>query len=151
MGRDDLVQKMRLAYRKTKFKSPVAFPSYERGESRQAIYMGLDELLQLETLAVAQNDRNGNDLASRDGLVTMRGRPLHWVPQLDADTDNPLYFIDWSVFYPVFLAGWHMKETVSMQAAHQHTVSATHLDMTWNLVCKDRRRTAVLVTAADND
>jgi hypothetical protein len=147
----DLVTKMRKAFSFTKFKSPVAFPSYERGASRQAIYCGYDELASLEVLAVQQNDQNGNDLASRDGLVTLRGRPIHWVPQLDADSDNPLYFIDWSVFYPVFLGGWSMKESPTIMAPNQHTVQTVHIDMTWNLVCKDRRRNAVLVTAADND
>jgi len=28
---------------------------------------------------------------------------------------------------------------------------AQHVQMMWNLVCKNRRRQAVLVTAADND
>lgn len=144
--KDDVVQKMRRAYRKIGFKSPVAIPSYQRGSTRYVIYTNIDVMEGFEELGEAQNENLGRDLASMDGEMVFRGNAVRWVPYLDANTDDPIMFVDWGCLYPVFLSGEYMKEQgPDRLVGYQHTVHRVDIDTTWNLMCHDRRRLAVLV------
>ena len=70
---------------------------------------------------------------------------------LESDTDNPIYFINWSVFYIVLMEGMGLTETpVKPVAGQSQTVSGQFI-LVWNTACTDRRRLAVLSTAADNN
>lgn len=144
---DDLVKKMRKAQVFTDFESPVSIPSYDRGANDYVIYMNYTVLSGLEDIAAKQNDKLGFDVASTDGKVTFRRQPCEWVPYLEDDDNSPVIFINWSVFYPVFLKGWYMKETGPKPAPNQHNVSHVFIDFSGNFKCTDRRRNAYLSTA----
>ena len=140
----DLIKKLREAYRRINFKAPVATAGYERGAPRRVIYVNHDTISALEDLGENQNENLGRDLASMDGKMCFRGIPIQWVPQLDSDNGDPVVMIDWSVIYPVFLKGEYMNETAMDRSPDQHTVFRTFIDLTWNLLCVDRRRLAIL-------
>ena len=148
---DDLIRKMRKAFAFTGFITPVPHPDYSRGEDRYVIYCPYDELAEMEILAEKRNDNLKSELAHFNGQTTFRGNPIRWVPQLDSDSDNPIYFINWAVFFPIFLEGEYLVETPPAPAPNQHRVMQTFVDMTWNSRCTNRRRLAVLSTAAAND
>jgi hypothetical protein len=78
-----------------------------------------------------------------DGTVTFRGHPWIWVPKLDARTDDPVYMIDHSVFYPVCLEGDYLRESDAIMGPDQHNIFNVFLDLTYNYACVDRRRNAV--------
>lgn len=143
-----LIAVMRRAHRKIGFESPVDVPDYRKGRGQQyRIYTGLETLENMEKLGEAQNENLGRDLASMDDTITFRRHPIVWVPQLDEDATAPsgaLYMLDYAWFYPVFLRGEYLRETDPKAVSDQHTVFVTHIDLTWNLLCTDRRRQAVL-------
>lgn len=143
VSKDDLVRKMRKAATFTKFKSPTEVPSYSRG-NRYGYYANYDVVGRMEELLEAQNDDLGNDVASKDGMVTFRRNPVVWVPKLEEDTTDPIYGINWGDFYPVFLRGEYMKEQGPMLSPKQHTVHEVHIDLTLNFKSCNRRKHFVI-------
>jgi len=147
VAKSDLITKLRTAYRKIRFKSPVDIPDYRKGVGQQyRIYAPLDEIIEMETLAENQNENLGRDLAAMDGTITFRRNPIVWIETLDSDSDAPIYLLDWSKFYPVFLKGDYLRESPPKESPSQHNVYHCHLDLTWNILCTDRRAQACLST-----
>jgi len=147
----DLVRKWRKAMRFTKFKSPTPnedIPEYDEGKGGRGFYTTYTVLATLEEMLESQNDNLGNDIASKDGEVMFRRTPVTWVPYLEDNAPyggtDPIYGIDWATFFPYFLEGEFMREEVIKGAANAHTVTAVHIDSTFNFVCKNRRRNFVL-------
>lgn len=145
VNKADFVAKARAAYTKTMWKQPVATVGFDTGASR-ACYTNYSVLSSLESIAEAQNDRLGKDVASMDGEVMFRKTPVKWVPQLDSDTGNPFYGLDWGEFKVYILSGWYMKETGPSEKADQHNVIQTFVDLTYNFCCTNRRKQFVLDT-----
>jgi hypothetical protein len=141
----DLVAKMRTAFRKIRFKSPVDIPDYRKGNGDQyRIYVNEDSIKAMETVGEEQNENLGRDLAPYDGSITFKRNPIVWVPELDSDTADPIYMINFAYFCPVFLRGEYLREGEPRITGGQHTVFQTHIDLTWNILCTDRRCQAVL-------
>jgi hypothetical protein len=147
--KSDLVKTMRTAHRKIRFKSPVTIEDYRGGVGdRFRIYVNESTMSSLEDLGEAQNENLGRDIASMDGTITFRRNPIIWVPKLDARTDNPVYMVDHSTFYPVCLKGDYLRESEAKEAPNQHNCYQVFLDLSYNYLCVDRRRNAVLSTSA---
>ena len=146
VDKTDLIRKMRRAFVFTKFKSPTEIPTYNKG-NRYGIYSNYAVVGKLEEILESQNDKLGNDIASKDGMVMFRRTPIQWVPKLETDAQNPIYGINWGWFRPVFLKGEYMRETGPQQAPHQHNVQQVFLDLTYNFECKNRRAQWVIATA----
>lgn len=145
---DDLITKMRKASTFTNFMPPVDVPQYgTNGSSQYGYYTNYSVLGTMEKLLTRQNDNLGNDLASKDGSTLFRQNPVKWVPFLEADTKNPVYGINWSVFKPVVLKGEYLREAPPQPAPSQHTVVQVFVDLTYNYACYDRRANFVLQTA----
>jgi len=163
VNKQDLLPKMRTALRKTNFKSPVTKDdmSTKRGNDRR-YYMDEVTTSAFETLGEAQNENLGRDLAPYtagvgnshggvqdvDGTLTFKKNPLVYVPQLDDTTvftaaTNPVYQIDHGVFYPYCLKGDYLRETGPVVAPNQHNMYRVFLDLTYNILCCNRRRCAV--------
>lgn len=143
----DLITKMRKVYVKTGFKSPIGtnpIGSNARGSDRYGLYTNYATVAALEALGEDQNENLGRDIASMDGKITFRGIPVTWVPYLDSDTSNPIFLVNWAVLFPVTYKGFNMRETKPKEAPMQHNVIVSHVDLTWNLMCVDRRRLGVL-------
>jgi hypothetical protein len=147
--RTDLIDKLRTAHRKVRFKSPINIQDYRGGKGdRYRLYVNESVISDLEDEGSAQNDNLGRDLAQLDNTMVFRNHPIIWVPKLDADTTNPIYMIDHSSFYPVCLKGDYLRESQAIQSPNQHNAFQFFVDLTYNIVCVDRRRQAVLATSA---
>jgi len=72
-----------------------------------------------------------------------------WVPQLKNATGDPVYGINWSSLRPAFLAGEYLREEGPSKASNQHTVFLSHVDLTMNLICYNRRANFLLATGSD--
>lgn len=141
----DLINKMRQAIRKTRFIPPVNIPQYGSAFNF-GIYVNYTVLSGIEDLAEQQNDRLGNDVASKDGMALFHRIPLMYVPQLDGNDVNtdPVIGINWSVFKIAFLKGYFMKESKPIMASNQHNVVQVHVDTSWNTLCRDPRKCFLL-------
>jgi hypothetical protein len=137
---DDFVDRLDLASYKTNFLNPVAVPGSER--SKYGYYTNQRVSRALQKMAKAQNDNLGYDLQTR--MAIFGGTTIERVPYLDADTADPFYGIDWSVFRPTFLRGEWMNETIQIHPGKQHRVVAHFIDCSLNIECKNRRKLFVL-------
>jgi len=144
----DLVRAWRKAATFTNFKAPSPYAQYE-GPSSYGYYTNYSVIGPLEEVLEAQNENLGNDVASKDGQLLFRRVPVQWVPQLEGATGNPIYGVNWSSMRPAFLAGEYLREEGPAKASNQHTVFLTHVDMTMNLLCYNRRSNFLLSSGAD--
>ena len=139
------------AYTKCNFKPiPNAqYPSYNPTPDKWGIYAGYDAVAGLEAISYRLNDAVvTRDIGYEAGGVNFRGVPITYVPYLDDASGNPIYFLNWGSFRAVLLSGEYLKEQGPATAPNQHTVFTTHIDATMNIQCVDRRRNALLCTAA---
>jgi hypothetical protein len=150
VSKQDLILKLRTGYYLTEWESPVDIPDFRRGRGQDyGFYMNIGTLLAMETLGEAQNENLGRDLASMDGQMTFRRHPLVHAPQLNTlTTSNPIYGLNWSWFYPVFLRGDFMRESPPYWLPEQHNTQVVYIDNTVNTLCTDRRR-QILIAQAD--
>ena len=149
-SKTDLLPLMRKGYRIGRFMPPVKHSAnYDRGSERYGFYTTIEAIMMLEMLGESQNDNLGKDLASMDGQILFRRCPIHWVPQLEADTHNPIYGIDWAQLYPVFLEGEYMNRSPAQVCSEQHTRVRVHIDCTYTFMAHDLRRLMVLSQDTD--
>ncbi len=146
VSKPDLIKKMRTMKRKTGFKSPVDVPDYFRGKGmRYRVYMNEATISTIEEVGESQNENLGRDIASIDGVnMAFRGHPLRYVPKLDDDTSDPVYFLDHSTWQVVALAGDWLRETDPIRDPEKHDWFTVYMDTTYNFLCLDRRRNGVL-------
>jgi hypothetical protein len=144
--KDNLFDLMADAYYYTGFQAPHndRIPGYNDGPMDLAIYSIWTVIRPIERILETQNDKLGFDMDPAGGRARFRGVPLTPVTKLEDDSENPVYFIDWSEMCPVFLRGWYMNEHPPKQNSRAHTVVDIHTDMQWNLRCTNRRSQAVL-------
>lgn len=148
---DDLVDKMRLAAHRTNFKSPIKgkFRENKRGPDKFKYYMPYLVLRALKTVARQQNEDLGFDLGGSEPMFYRN--PMIAVSKLDDDSDNPVYMINWSYIYIVMLRGMGLEETKVKPIPGMTETVGANIRIVWNTKCVNRRRLAVLTTAADND
>jgi hypothetical protein len=154
----DGIKAMRTAHRKIRFKSPIAGNDYSKPlADNYRIYCNETSILAFEDVGEAQNENLGRDVASvhggdvktsAAGGIMFRGHPICWIPKLDADTTNPIYMIDHSTFMPYVLKENFMRETVIKPSQEQHNTVRVYIDLSYQYLCIDRRRNAVLATSA---
>jgi hypothetical protein len=140
----DLVAKLKSGIRRCGFKPP--FPTKEYGNAiKFKFYTNETGIAAIETVGEAQNENLGRDIASMVGeSVVIRRFPFVWVPQLDDDTTDPYYGINHDTFKVVVAKGWNMKQSKVIMSPTQHNVFTSHIDLTYNYLCVDRRRNMVI-------
>jgi len=143
----DLVRKMRLASRQTKFRSPVQHATPTMGGERNGIYMNVSTIGLFEEEVEKQNMSLGNDIASKDNRVMFKSTPLTWVPYLDSSTDDPVFLLDWKVLAVGIMGGWENNLTKPYMVPNKHNVRRVDLDASFNMICTDLRKQAVLNTS----
>lgn len=138
---DDCIAEWREAAQRCKWKSPkkMGVPAGRRGKKRYSYCMNLYTRQQFERQAHNQNDNVGNDLATYDGETYFNRVPLDWIPQLDSDTDNPVYGIDWSNLYFVFLEDEYLVEDKAIILPNHRSVIGAKIYLTCNTRCTNRR------------
>jgi len=141
---DDLFTKMRRAQYYTDFMPLVdGMPTYEQGND-YGIYVNYETYKVVGDTLRAQNDNLGKDVSAMEGQGTFMRTPFTPVIQLDDDTTDPVYMINWGCLGAKVLKGEWMREEYFKAEARQPTVFQTVTDCTWNLFCTNRRRQAVL-------
>lgn len=147
ISKTDLLAGIRSGMRKTKWSSPIRNPEYAKTRPNQEMFTNDYVIGKMEELAEAQNDRLGFNLNPAFGEVAFKRVPVYYVSTLDDDASNPIYCIDWACFYPVCLNGEYFQEDPPAKSASQHTVLEVFIDLTWNVLCDNRRRQAVYYVA----
>lgn len=148
LSKPDGIRAWRLAAYATDFQPPIdGIPTTNTGND-YGFYMNRSTVMTLEELLEAQNDDLGSDVDSQYNRPVFRSQPCDYVPFLDADTTNPIYGINWGDFKTYILQGWWLKETHVPIYPDQHTVKAWFIDLTYQIVCRNRRLNFVLATAA---
>lgn len=147
----DLVSKMQVAMMKCMFEPAMPGSGYDSGNGeRYRIYVNTDTIQSLRAIGEGQNENLGRDISNKaygPGGLMFEGFPIVRVPHLDADSTNPVYGIDHSVFKVGVLAGDFFRESQN-KAPRQHDSVQYFVDLTYNYVCYDRRRQFVLATSA---
>jgi hypothetical protein len=146
---DDLLEAMRLAAYKTNFKSPKFLDSTMKspGEKNKLIMTTYTVASGLKKLIREQNDNLGSDLDAYNGASYFNKIEILPVPQLDVLNVDDVYMINFDTFYPIVLKDNYMRESDPIQVAGKHTVYTQFIDMTYNLLCKNRRANAVIAKA----
>lgn len=145
ISKTDAIARMRKAARYTDFKSPVDIPDYRNNTGQRfKIYCNQTSLDAFETVGEASNENLGRDLMPMDGGITFRKNPIIYIPALDADTTDPILMMDWADIHIYVLKGWHLRDSDPMRSATQHTVLVNFCDLTYAIVCTNRRRQAIL-------
>jgi len=146
--KEDLVRKMRRGHRKTQFVSPVSHAQPDlNAKTKNGIYTNDAVLGLLEEVLEAQNMNLGQDIDSQGGRVLFKGTPMTYAPYLDADTQNPIYMIDWQWMAVGVMPGWENNLTAPYMVPGKHLVRRVDLDATLELVCTNLRRQSVFATA----
>lgn len=141
VSEDDLIKRLRKAAAYTDFINPVEVPD-GAGQSQYGYYCNYDVFDALCDVAKSRNDNLGYDLAAQQPLF--KRVAVEYVPYLNADSEDPFYGIDWSVFKPVFQRGEWMNEITVKRPGKQHRVVVIYVDSTLNYECKNRRKLFVL-------
>jgi hypothetical protein len=146
VSKDDLIRKMRRACRYTEWTPLVDdIPQYSTGDD-YGIYTNYPVMGAMEEILESQNENLGPDVASMDNKTVFQRTPITWVKELDLDTTNPVYGLNWGEMKTMGLTGEWMKETMVPVNPNQPTVQTTHTDCTYNLLCRNRRKQYVLST-----
>lgn len=146
VSKEDMIRSWRKACTFTDFEPPIeGIPTFNTGDD-YGFYTNYAVIGALEEVLEAQNDNLGKDVASMDGKALFRLVPITWVPQLEEDTTNPIYGLNWGVFKIAVLADEWLQETPIPIQPGKHTVSAVHVDCSLNYYCYDRRRLMVGAT-----
>ena len=136
----EMVKRMRRAFHATQFKSPMIAKDLKEGPAANfRIYVGLDLLTELEELATQQNENIGADLIPFHGITAFRRVPLLYTPQLDADTDSPIYACNHAKFFPIVLSDDWMRESDPMSDVEQHNTITTYLEGSYQFFCTNMR------------
>lgn len=144
VSKEDLIRKMRRAHRRTQFRSPVSHATPSLGGMSNGIYTNDSVVGLLEEIMEASNMSLGNDLASRDGKTLFKGTSITYAPKLDDDTTNPVYMLDWKWLAVGVMAGWENNLSAPYMVPGKHLVRRVDLDASFNMVCTDPRRQAVI-------
>lgn len=147
---DDLIERLSRAMFFTDFEPIVeGIASYETGDDL-GIYLNWNTIRPLERFLRSQNDDVGVDIDPYAGRATLQRTKLTPVIQLLDDTTNPIYLIQWGTFEARRLRNYWMKETPfpGNKNPNQPTTMFVNVECTWNLLCTNRRKNAVLATAA---
>jgi hypothetical protein len=143
---DDFIRRARKMCTYIHFEPTVdGIPTFNTGDD-WGFYTNYGVIGPLEEQLGAQNDNIGDDVAKYDGKVHLRRMPVNWVPKLDADTTNPFYAINWGEIKTFIHKGWWMRETHVPIYPLQHTVSAHFVDLTYQVVARNRRTSGVIAT-----
>lgn len=141
----DLIRGWREAATKTHFEAPIDVPEYVKSSnSDYAYYTNWDVAGRLEELIEDQNENLGNDLDSKHGVVMFRRNPVVYTSELDSDSQDPIYGINWKSLMPVCLSGWYLKESPPEKAPTSHVTIKSDIDLTYQYMAYDRRKLFIL-------
>jgi hypothetical protein len=136
--------------RKSNFKGVIGAPRNQYGNDiSRALYTNSATLDELELALANQNDSlTGTNLTPFFGSAVVNRAPVVFCPYFDYANQNIIVGIDWSSFKVAILEGENMIEQNHKPESGQPSVFKTFIDLTWNLVCYDRRKQFILGDSA---
>lgn len=142
----DFVRKATRMANKIRFMPLVNdMPIYDTGMD-YASYTNYGLYSAVTELAQSQNDNLGFDIAAADGKAMFRRGKFSWLQELEQDTTNPFYMIDWGVMYAARMRSLWEKDIPVDVNPQQPTMMSVHTVTRCNLICLDRRKHGVLAT-----
>jgi hypothetical protein len=145
------IKKMYKCYRQTKFQAPQTVKDLKEGPlSNFRIYMDDATLGEYETYTRKSNDSVGNDVGQFAGVTAFKRTPIVYLDLLDtittAETSSaikagayPIVFMNYNKFFPIVLRGDYFEESEPMNDATAPNTIVTHVDLTYNYACINRR------------
>lgn len=108
--------------------------------------------------AYNQGQNFGYDLAKFDGQHAFEGVPMEVVEYLDESADggyqdtnitgkHPCYFVNYNDLKTVVLKGYQFKESAPQLMPGNPNVAVTNVDLTVQLVCKNRKSQGLVYTS----
>jgi len=143
VSKEDLIRKMRKAHRNIQFRSPIEHSQPDLAAMKNGIYTNDATIGIMEEILETQNMNLGQDLDSQGGRTVFKGTPIQYAPKLDADTQNPIYMIDWKWLAIGVQPGWENNLGKPYMVPDKHTVRRVDLDASLNMVSTNLRKQAV--------
>lgn len=144
----DLLPSLEILNRITYFQSPISYASIVDGMPQYVNYTCQSNIVAYSSYLTAANDNMESDAGRYRGSKLFGGNPWVWVPKLDADTDKPLYGVDWSACEFVFLDDWDIKRQSPIPVgSHQEHAWVVPTEIIGQFRYKDRRRGYVVYHA----
>lgn len=146
MSKTDAVPKIRKGLARCNFRSPVPGSDYSKNPGRYKLKMNLDTIEAMRNMAEAQNENLGRDIANPTfgpGSLMFQGFEASWVPQLDTDSSNPVYWLDMATWFVYGLMGNWFVETKNTNSI-SHNMVQYFEELSYNNLCIDRRRNGII-------
>ena len=157
---DSMLKKLRRAFRKTNFQSPMFAKQAidpDSSFSKFRLYTNSKVLDELEEIATKSDDRLGADLGKYCGAVIFKGIPFIYVNVLDDDSSfstqqglvyggAPIFGVNHNPFYPVVLDGEYFRVNDPMTKVGQHNVLTVYIDLSYAYICDNRRTGGFLIS-----
>jgi hypothetical protein len=155
---ENMLKKMSKAYLMTNFKAPRHVQDLEGHNplGNFKIYMNTATMIAYEAgvrrYNVGQNF--GYDIGKFEGMTAFNRTPIERVPQLDTYASstitgtNPIYFINHNMLKTMALRGdeWYEHDPIILPDSGGN-VCAVNVDLSVQLLCKDRRSQALICAA----
>ncbi len=155
MTKEDLILKMKRAWRRTGWVSPFQQAGFKGDATNRRILMANEDVCEsFESLAEGQNENLGNDLAPKHagkvpgltkigdtGEVLFKRHPLVYARKLDSDTTDPVFGLDMAYFKCGAFKGSNMRMNpfVNLAAGKQHNIWQATLDHKHQYFCFNPR------------
>ena len=146
---DDLVEKLDVGFRKTKFRAPATVEEGQSGPlSMFRMYTNNNVLKAMTSMLLLADDKVGYDLGKYHGAVVFNRLPFMYVDILDADGsgydadvlgEDTVFGVNWNFFEAVVLKGDNFRQTPPAKDADNHNFIKSFVDLTYNYVCLNRR------------
>lgn len=136
--------------RKSEFKGVAGAPNNQYGTSiRRGMYTNSTTLDRIELALANQNDSlSGTNAVPFFNQAVVNRVPVMFCPYFEYANQNIIVGIDWDSFKVAILDGENMVEQNHKPESGQPSVFKTFVDLTWNLVCYDRRKQFILGDSA---
>ena len=146
---DDLVEKLDVGFRRSKFQSPATVEDGASGPlSMFSMHTGNNVLKALTSMLLMADDKVGYDLGKYHGAVVFNRIPIKYCDILDSDhadhvaavlgTDT-VFGVNWNLFESVVLKGDNFRQTAPAPDKDNHNFIKSFVDLTYNYVCRNRR------------
>lgn len=137
---DDLLKKWYKAAEFTDFDTAVPdMPTFNTGDD-YGYYTNWSVIQPLEEVLRNRNDNTESNIAKYQGQLMFMQKPVKRVVQLESDTTNPIYGLNWGEMHCAALRGLWLKETKIEKMPGEHTVAAAFYDCSFQFFTRNRRR-----------
>lgn len=149
-----LLKRLRRAFRKTKFQSPMFAKQTidpKSDFSKFRLYTNSAVLDELEEIALKSDDKVGADLGKYAGATIFKGIPFMYVDSLDTAKQyvygaNPIYGVNHNHFKAYCLSGEYFRVNKPMSKVGQHNVLTVYIDLSYAYLCDNRRTAGFLIS-----